>query len=369
MQRAFSLARFLQPMKTLAYIIPVLVLAGCHTTQQPVVDISPLSAQIGRLSTVNSELTVANERLQAANDSLSKENAHLLSQLRADADAGLSANTNGWTPFEGYVWRHQVMLLPDIVPDKFTADKWREAGELYAAGGEYAMQGVVKDLNADAAKTNQTIGELQKSVEQLTADRDAARDAAKSAIAAVNAANEALSSAVEQARQNENKRVMAQVRAEQVAFWNHCGYGLGIAALALAAGAFFSPVANRKLAEGSILSAVLSATSFASARFFASKWFGWAIGVVGAAAGGAYLFHKMKVSHAASETAKKALEYQKFGEAIVPVMDDAYNHASPEEKAILDAKIFDRLSAVEDASTKALVDEIRASIKLANADK
>jgi len=50
-------------------------------------------------------------------------------------------------------------------------------------------------------------------------------------------------------------------------------------------------------------------------------------------------------------------------------MDDAYDNASPEEKAVLDSKIFDRLSAVEDASTKALVDEIRASIKLANAEK
>ena len=354
-------------MTKLAYIIPVLAISGCHTTQ-PVVDISPLSAQIAKLSTVNSELTVANERLQVANDGLSKENAHLLSQLRADADAGVSANAKGWTPFESYVWRHQVMLLPDIVPDQFTADKWREAGELYAAGGEYAMQGVVKDLNSDAAKTNQTIGELQKSVEQLTIDRNAARDAAKSAMAAVNAANETLSSAVERAVQNENKRVMEQVRAEQVAFWNRCGYGLGIASLGLAAGAFFSPMAKKKLAEGSVLAAVLSAASFASARFFASKWFGLAMGIAGAVAGGAYLFHKLKASHAASETAKKAEAYAKFGEAVVPVMDDAYDDASAEEKAILDAKIFNRLSEVENAQVKALVDEIRASIKLAEAE-
>jgi len=355
-------------MTKLAYIIPVLAISGCHTTQ-PVVDLSPLSVQIGKLSTVNSELTVANERLQAANDSLSKENAHLLSQLRADADAGLSANAKGWTPFEGYVWRHQGMLMQDIVPDQFTADKWTESAALYAAGGEYAMQGVVKDLNADAAKTNQTIGELQKSVEQLTLDRSAAMDAAKSAMAAVNAANEALSSAVEQARQNENKRVMAQVRAEQVAFWNRCGYGLGMAALALASGAFFSPVAKKKMAEGSVLAAVLSAASFASARFFASKWFVWVIGIAGAVAGGALLFHKLKTSHEASETAKKKLVYQKFGEAVVPVMDDAYDNASPEEKAILDTKIFNRLSEVEDAEVKALVHQIRSSIKLTNADK
>jgi hypothetical protein len=355
-------------MKRIIVILHLLILAGCHTTQ-PIVDIAPLSTQIDKLSTVNSELTVANERLKAANDALTAENARLLSMIRADADAGQSANLKGWLPFEKYVWGHQIALLPDIVPDKTTADRWSEASTLYAAGGESAMQGVINTLNADAKKTNETLGTLREQVADLAKERDAANEAATAALERVHKAEAALASAVEQAVQNENKRVMAEVRASQVEFWNRCGYGLGIAALGLAAGAFFSPMAKKKLAEGSVLSAVLSAASFASARFFASKWFVWVMGIAGAVAGGALLFHKLKTSHEASETAKKKLVYQKFGEAVVPVMDDAYDNASAEDKAILDAKIFDQLSAVEDAQVKALVDEIRASIKLANVDK
>lgn len=356
-------------MKNLTLILPLLLLAGCQSTQSPVVDIAPLSAQIGHVTEANGELQVANERLKVANDALTDENARLLAMLRADADAGQSANLKGWLPFEKYVWGHQIALLPDIVPDKTTADRWSEASTLYAAGGESAMQGVINTLNENAKKTNETLGTLREQVDAMTKERDAANEAATAALERVHKAEAALASAVEQAVQNENKRVMAEVRASQVEFWNRCGYGLGIAALGLAAGAFFSPMAKKKLAEGSVLSAVLSAASFASARFFASKWFGWAMGIAGAVAGGAYLFHKLKASHAASETAKKAAVYAKFGEFVVPVMDDAYDNASAEDKAILDAKIFDQLSAVEDAQVKALVDEIRASIKLANVDK
>lgn len=342
-----------------------MVLSGC-SSPQPIVDLSPLSSQIGKLSSINANLSASNERLQTANDGLSKENLRLLSQLRADADAGLSANAKGWTPFEEYVWRHQVTLLPDVTPDKFTTEKWKEASKLYEAGGEQAMQVVIKDLNDDAAKTNKTIGELKKSVEQLTFERDTAQNKAQLALKDVQKTNENLSSSVEQARQNENKRIMDEVRQSQIAFWNRCGSLLGIAALGLAAGAYFSPISRKKLFEGSMISVVLSTLAFATARFYSSPWFGWSVAGFLSVVGGAYLFYKLKSAHAASQCATKVAKYEKFGAAVVPVLDDAYDNATDAEKVILDSKIFNALSKLEDVEVKAFVNEIRSSIKLEN---
>lgn len=349
----------------LLLFIAALILAGCETDKpQATIDLAPLSTQIGNLSDANADLRAANERLLAANGALKVENERLKAMLRADADAGLAANAKGWLPFEGAVWRHQLALLPGIQPDAATEGKWTEASGLYAAGGEAAMQGVIDGLNADAAKTNAELGKLKTATDQAISDRDAAQEAAKKAQEAVDAAKQELANAVAQARHDEARLLREAAKAEQVTFWNRCGSGLGLLALALAAGAFFSPVAKTKLGEGAAIAGGLAVLCFGMSRFSASAWFGPTVGIALAVGGGAFLFWKLRAAHRAAETSAKAEKYQAFGEQIVPILDDAYDAATDEEKAILDSKIFDKMSENETAEVKALVDQIRAAIKL-----
>ena len=372
----------------------LITLAGCQTQQPaPVVDIAPLSTQIGNLSSANADLAAANARLKAANDALAAENARLLAMLRADADAGQAANARGWLPFERYVWGHQIALLPGIVPDKATADRWGEASSLYAAGGESAMQGVIGLLNADAAKTNETLGSIREQVDALTKERDAANEAAKQALAMVEEARDALTAAVAKAKADKDKEFAAKVKAWQVGAANWAGAGLFVAALGLAAAAWFLTVASKKLGEGAVVAFALCIGCFAFARFLGNAWFmPIAGGLYGAgfAGWGAWKVRSGIREREAAESAKAAVEkadrYTTWGASVVPAIDDIYEDKSvltawianwkslhpgtePTQSDYIEARLFDPLSASQDANIKRVVDEIRSSVKLAKSDK
>ena len=347
-------------------------MTGCVTEKSTsVVDLTPLSYQIGSLSTVNSELTVANERLKAANEALDAENARLLSMLRADVDAGLSANSDGWLPFERYVWGHQLALLPDIVPDKATAGRWDEASTLYAAGGESAMHGVINTLNADAKKTNETLGQLLSQTEQLTKERDAANEAATAALERVQKAEQSLAAAVEQARQDKAN----EIRAEQVAFCNRWGGFAALAALAAGISAYWLGTIGLVLFGGLGLSSLIL---FGAARFLSSPWFGWTAGAVvigGVIAAIVLVWRKQREAEEADNVKLIADRYAEFGKDVVPLIDNIYedktplqvwlkNHPQGTESDYIDERLLTALGDNMSAGAKSTVHEIRASIAL-----
>ena len=352
-------------------------LVGCQTEQpSQTVDIAPLSTQIGNLSDANADLKVANERLKAANDALTAENARLLSMLRADADAGQAANLKGWLPFERYVWGHQLALLPDIVPDKTTADRWNEASTLYAEGGESAMQGVINTLNADAKKTNETLGTLREQVDAITKERDAANEAATAALAKVKKAERALAAAVDKALQDEAAEIAKQTREWQIHFANWAGCGLFVAALGLAAAAWFLSAASGKLGEGAIIAFALCVGCFAFARFLGNAWFMPIAGGLYGVAFAGWIAWKIRTGIKEREAAKTATDNALVTANLVPALDDYYdNQASPEAKADMAEKLFpslESLGGAYDAAVKRLkasqcditVSEIKASIAL-----
>lgn len=360
-----SVGRLVEIMKKYIYIIPLLLLCGCTTTK-PVkqFDISPLSAQINKLSEANSDLREANERLTVANFQLSEANDDLKAMLRADAEAGLAANANGWLPFERYVWQHQLTLLPGP-PDEVTSSKWAEAAGPYASDGEAAMQGIVSDLHASAEKQSFKLDKLSSTIEQLAHERDAAQEAASLAQMAVLDANDSMASAIEQARQAS----LQDVRNAQVAWANRFGGYAAIGALLAGIGIYW-------LGEGAVIAFLgLGASSvllFGYARFLGWPYYGWAVGGISAIIAILAIFYLMRIASMKS----KASRYGTFGKVIVPALDDIYEDKSkmadwlisrPEatQSDFIESRLFDKLSNTMDSDTKAVVDEIRAANKVA----
>ena len=338
-----------------AYLIElafgIIVLAGCRTEQPaPVVDIAPLSSQIGSLAQANSDLRAANERLQSANDSLAAENEHLKSQLRADADAGLAANSKGWLPFEGYVWQQQIARLPGVEPDAATASKWTEAAGLYAAGGESAMQGVINSLHSDATTQAEKLGELTTRIKQLTKERDAAQEAATRAQKAVHDAEDALAAAVEQARQDEARKI----RDAQSAWANRWG---GYAAI----GAILALIGIYWLGEGAVVACIGLGTSslllFGYARLLNWPYYDWVVGgvvAIGLVAGIVYLKR-------ISQQKKTAKTVTPFAITLVDILNEADKTArGTEMEAVLDKLIFDK---IKDADVTGQFDVIRHELE------
>jgi outer membrane murein-binding lipoprotein Lpp len=363
-------------MKSIIVILPLLILAGCQTDQPATtVDLAPLSTQIGNLSSANTDLAAANARLSAANEALASENARLLSMLRADADAGRSANVKGWLPFERYVWEHQIALLPGLVPDKATADRWNEASTLYAAGGESAMQGIITSLQVDATAQAAKLGELLSKTEQLTRERDAANEAAAAALARVQQAEQDLVNAVAKAKADKDAEFAAKVKAWQVNAANWAGAGLGTLALAFAAGAFLLSAASKKLGEAAIVSILLCIGCFAFARFLGWPWFLPVVGGAYAVAGAVWAAWKVRSGmreKAAVEEAAKAATFVPYATMLVDVINEADKNATVAERPILDKLLFDPLKAADKTGQFDVLRhelETQQAIALAKSDK
>lgn len=361
----------------------ILAFSGCQTDQPaaPIVDISPLSTQIGNLAQANADLRAANERLVVANTALLAENDRLKAQLRADADAGIAANKKGWLPFEGYVWRQQIARLPGVQSDEPTATKWKEAEGLYAAGGESAMQGVIKDLRADAEKANKTLGELQQSVEDLTKERDAAQKAAKLAQERVDMAAQELATAIDKARKDEAARIARETREWQIHMANWAGGGLFVVTLGLAACCFLLPVAGSIFKKSAFIAGIGCAACFALARFLSSPWFDVAWKITAGSlivAGIGLAAWELRQAIKRSQAARKAADNAMVAERIIPVIDNYYKHvASPEAVKDMDKigglwDLLDDLGGAYDAAVKRIkadqaentIAEIKASIAL-----
>ena len=330
-------------MKNLTLILPLLLLAGCQSTQPPVVDIAPLSAQIGHVTEANGELQVANERLKVANSSLLAENEQLKSVLRADADAGLAANTKGWLPFEKYVWGHQIVLLP-VTPDADTTAKWTEASMLYEKGGESAMLGVVNTLTQQAGVLNSELGKLKQSVETAQTERDLAQVKAAEALQKAKDATASLEAAVAKAKSDEASKLAAETRAWQVKVANWFGAGAGMLAAGLLVASFFFAVASGMLREGAAICFVLCLGGFATARFAAWQYFEATIVatfVVFSAAWGSWKFHQSIKRKDAAEKAAKTAAVVPYATTLVDIINEADKKATTDQKKTLDELIFD----------------------------
>lgn len=319
----------------------VLMLFGCVTDDpSQTVDLTPLSAQIGNLSDANADLKVVNERLQAANAALLAENEHLKAMLRADADAGLEANGKGWLPFERYVWNHQIALLP-VTPDAETACEWDKASTLYETGGETAMQQIINGLNADAKTTNAKLGELSQNIEQLTKERDAAQKAVTAAEAKVKQLEADLANAIEEGK----RQMLAQIRAQQVAYANWGAVVCMSLAFLLSMAALWATGVRVKLLCMAGVSVGWSLSLAGLARWMGMLWFEITIGVVWVGIFIAFLVWLIRHGQLQAAAKKKAAEAGMVADKLVAAMDTYYDtKASDAAKADMDASLWPALA-------------------------
>lgn len=338
------------PTKFWIALLPIaLALSGCQTdAPSPVIDMAPLSDQIGNLAQANADLRAANERLQAANAVLQAENDHLKAVLRADTDAGTAANAQGALRFEGFVWKHQATLLP-YAPDKKTADDWNQAWSYFSSGNESALQGVIGKLQTDAGTLNTELGSAREALRKATEERDAAQQALDSAVKRAQEAERALVDSVARAKADEAARIAAETRAWQVHAANWTGAICGVIALGCIAGAVFLPAAIGKFGRGAAVAGVLCALSFGFARFISSplldtiaKWTGIGLAVALVA----WVAWEIDSAIKRRSDDKKAGERALVSDTVVAVLDDYYYHlASPEAVADMDAKFWPALQA------------------------
>jgi hypothetical protein len=102
---------------------------------------------------------------------------------------------------------------------------------------------------------------------------------------------------------------------------------------------------------------------FGLAQIVSQPWFLYATGgvmAVGGVAIGWWVWQHYKAGTLAADTKKKAEQLTSFAQAVVPVLDKAYDSAEQPLKQLLDDKIFSPLGNVMDATTKATVHEVRA---------
>jgi regulator of replication initiation timing len=327
-------------------LLAAMLLAACQTDQPPViVDIAPLSSQIGNLAQSNSDLRAANERLTQANVALQEENERLKAIVRSDARAGKRANEVGKVRFEAFVWDHLIKLLPGA-EDEETTQRWKEAWEAFIAGNESSLQGIISDLSNRADASNVVIGKLQKEVEQLSEERDLAREAAKTAQEAVNKAKVDLAYAVKKAVQSERVRLAAETRAWQVHVANVTGSVLLTFALGLVAVTLFLPVAKKKFKEGAGVAFALCIGCFALARFLGSSWFWPVAGSLYGITGAAWLAWKIR-------TGLRTEPMEVVAPVLIEELDKLYDN--PDNREWMDTKLFPALEsrgAAYDAAVK-----------------
>lgn len=320
-------------------------LVACQSTIQPatLVDIRPLASQVESLTQANADLRVANERLTQVNLALQVEVEHLKSVLRADAEAGKGANERGWLPFERYVWNHQLALLP-VAPDQVTVSKWAEAGNLYASGGEAAMQEVIRDLQQQAGNLNDTLGHLREQVDNLTKERDESLQLVTAAEEKVRKAEANLQQSIQDARAAE----AAAIRAEQVKRINQGAMGCGALAILLSAAAMFSPVSKLRLALLAGLMLGWSATLLGLARWLGSIWFEATLGAIwgfALVAGGVWLIRRGLKEQELHKAAAQTEAVSDYAAHVVNVLNEAEKSATVEEAATLKKLIWEPLKA------------------------
>jgi hypothetical protein len=103
--------------------------------------------------------------------------------------------------------------------------------------------------------------------------------------------------------------------------------------------------------------------SFGLAQIVGAWWFKWAaLGgcAIVAAAAAAWIWKHYKTGDLREQAESKAARYGTALKQIVPVLDDAYEHAEASAKEVLDKLIFSRLSSAMNTSEKATIHKVRA---------
>jgi len=338
-------------------VLTILVLAGCKTTPvvtPPVAVVAPTGpATSAQIIALEQQIATQNDLLQRASGAVygaKDANLHNPDGLPKDAvEAQLSEATSA---------------LPPPTTEQMLAKEQQNsrilAGELAAVKAEMGQA-----MDENKALRAQVVAKADELAVLKTAAEKERAEAAKKLQAQfddftkkVAHANAAAAKAADDARN--------QVMLGQVAWLNRAAAACaGVAIVSIGLATVFGGIAGlRVVAPLAAICGIASLSCFGLAQIVGQWWFKWAIlGSVGAMLGvcGWWVWAHYKDGTLKESAKAKSAKLQSALTTIIPVLDEAYDHAEDSVKAAMDKLIFSRLSAVMDKTDKATVHEVRAT--------
>ena len=302
-----------------------------------------------------------------ANDAQSSVNAaaqERLSKLSANVNAAATAPNIEASPVAVNELTVAQGRLSDVMPDPVEVAAAAERRALVESGRAAEAR-----ANAEVAAGQGRDDAVRIAELQATATSERARaDAAVAAYAAQAEKNrienqKAIDAALADARKAQDKQRNAMLH-EQAGKLTWIGIGCISAAISIAVlvSVFGSIMVLRRIGLYLLALAVVGFLFLGAAQIIAQPWFMWACAgviLVGCIWFGVWAWRHQKRGDLAAELAARSAKIAAVAKTAVPVWDAAYEDATSEIKAWLDAHVFDPLSSVMNREEKATVHEIR----------
>lgn len=341
---------------TLSLLALALALAGCPKAQ-PVAKPAAPAGTGEQVSAAQSAASSAASTTQAAE-------SDRLAKLRANVDAAAAAPNIEAAPVAVNELTVAQGRLADVKPDAHEVAAAAERRALVESGrANEARQSAL--AAAEAGKRDAAvIAELRATTARLSAERDKlAADLIKAAERNRVENQKAIDAALADAKRAQDQQRNAMLH-DQAAKLTWIGIGCISAAISIAVlvGFFSSLLVLRKVGLYLLALAVVGFLFLGAAQIIAQPWFMWACAgviLVGCIWFGVWAWRHQKRGDLAAELAARSAKVAAVAKTAVPVWDAAYEDATSEIKAWLDAHVFDRLSSMMNRDEKATVHEIR----------
>lgn len=339
------------PIALLALALPVL--AGCSSVPPQAKPSAPPAAIAPDPKPANDAQSSVNA---AAQERLSKLSANVNAAATAPNIEASPVAVNELTVAQG--------RLSDVMPDPVEVAAAAERRALVESGRAAEAR-----ANAEVAAGQGRDDAVRIAELQATATSERARaDAAVAAYAAQAEKNrienqKAIDAALADARKAQDKQRNAMLH-EQAGKLTWIGIGCISAAISIAVlvSVFGSIMVLRRIGLYLLALAVVGFLFLGAAQIIAQPWFMWACAgviLVGCIWFGVWAWRHQKRGDLAAELAARSAKIAAVAKTAVPVWDAAYEDATSEIKAWLDAHVFDPLSSVMNREEKATVHEIR----------
>ena len=351
-------------MKTVAVLtLSALALVGCpkHQPAKPALTTGGATS-LGQAQT-------SSDTASAAADTAESER---LSKLRANVDAAAKAPNIEAAP----VAQNEIIVaqgrLSDIKPDPQEIANAAERRALVEQGrATEARQNAVAAAEQGRKDAAELIN-LRAEAKRFAAERDRlaselVAQAERNRVENQKAINDAIAAAKKASDEQHNSMLKSQAgKLTWIGIW--CiSAAISIAVLV---GFFGSLIVLRKVGLYLLALAVVGFLFLGAAQIIAQPWFMWACAgaiLIGCIWFGVWAWRHQKRGDLAAELAARTTRVAAVAKTAVPVLDTAYESASAEVRAWLDANIFDRLSSAMNRDEKATVHEVRAEAKLTEA--
>ncbi|MEN6533421.1 MAG: hypothetical protein ABFD89_07150 [Bryobacteraceae bacterium] len=299
---------------------------------------------------------------QAASDAAAQER---LSKLSANVNAAATAPNIEASPVAVNELTVAQGRLSDVKPDPVEVAAAAERQALQEAGRAAEARENAKAAAGQGRSDAIRIAELQATAttERVRADAAVAAYAAQAELNRIEN-QKAIDAAIDDAKKAQDRQRNSMLH-EQAAKLTWIGIGCISAAISIAVlvGFFGSILMIRKLGAYLLALAVVGFLFLGAAQIITQWWFMWACAgviLIGCIWFGVWAWRHQKRGDLAEELASRTAKVAAVAKTAVPVWDAAYESATAETKAWLDANVFDRLSSTMNRDEKATVHEVRA---------